>query len=1166
MVAIKIKRTSTPNAPPTALAPGELSVEMADPLRLWVGVPPELDATSKKLLIDKSIGYLPLTGGDMTGPIYVEYAWPWIGLYATSGGSGFYLGVNGKDRWGLESGPEEFGTDFYISNYDDNGVYVGSTLTIVRATGNVGIGTDAPTYKLSVAGDVSATNFHGNGATLSGVLPLSGGTMTGAIQQSVLGFNAATKSDITTHTPSGFYNGSGATPALGWPVTTDWILLLSVSGGPDYSMQFSCSIWDDNLYFRSTKNASATAPWHQVYHSGNATNAIDNAKLADMPGQRIKGAVIAGDPQDLTAAQVGDILGTGRTATNFLRGDGTWQTPDSGAAGVTSVFGRTGAVVADVSDYSAHYVLKAGDTMTGGLNVVTDWPYLGLGMVNGAGIYISKAGKDRWAIEVDETLETGGNTGHNFRICNYADDGTFLGNALGINRATGSMTLSAGLTINGPLEATKLWLTAADAEIGIMSPTGDCWFWMGRESNPVDQRYVTAVADVDGFKFDFSNDNYTAQSYWLVATRNPGTYTTKDVQFPNGNVGIGKVPDGSYKLDVAGRVRGERLFAYGPDADVSAEATTGVPYFWMWREQGAADQRGLEFWDDGAVHFHFPNDTWTGFSEWLTVTRNAGTHTTNYVNFPSGNVGIGMVPTDKLSVAGNIRGSSIIVNGGGAYEAGSLYSDPNYGMIYRAKSAAPAIREHAWMNSAGIELASIYPDGTFVTNYNFHTNGSFISVGAVEARAGFNAIQKNDITTYTASGFWFTDTATIAEGWPVDANNWFTMLSVSAFYDYSMQFACAFWDNNLYYRSTANTSATAPWVQIIHTGSINLINNAMLADMPAARIKGAVAAGDPQDLTAGQVADILGTGRTAATFLRGDGTWQVPVDTNTNLVTSVFGRQGAIVASYADYAAHYVLKTGDTLTGSLTASSFHVGESYLSSTFMYLKNSGGACSLMMSKTTGANALLSYYGAQYLWSMNWGDSSAMSGGNAGANLNSYAYNDTGGSIGMAMSIYRATLQFMVFGEAYKPGGGSWAASSDERIKNVLGDYTQGLAAIKALTPVRYTYKGNDTDGPLGTVAARLEGEAEPEFQTHTAPYLESAHRMPARDGKVFVGLVAQAAEGAMPELVQKKLGWIDGSPVTDMRMLDPSALTYALINAVKELAAEVDMLKAALANR
>ena len=64
---VLIKRTIDPNSPPGALEPGELAVEMAEPTRLWVGVPVELDPTGKKLLIDLSIS---------TGTVYVGDAPP----------------------------------------------------------------------------------------------------------------------------------------------------------------------------------------------------------------------------------------------------------------------------------------------------------------------------------------------------------------------------------------------------------------------------------------------------------------------------------------------------------------------------------------------------------------------------------------------------------------------------------------------------------------------------------------------------------------------------------------------------------------------------------------------------------------------------------------------------------------------------------------------------------------------------------------------------------------------------------------------------------------------------------------------------------------------------------------------------------------------------------
>lgn len=53
---IQIRRTATPNNPPSGLSPGELSVEMDSPTRLWVGVPSAQDASQRKLLVGSSGG------------------------------------------------------------------------------------------------------------------------------------------------------------------------------------------------------------------------------------------------------------------------------------------------------------------------------------------------------------------------------------------------------------------------------------------------------------------------------------------------------------------------------------------------------------------------------------------------------------------------------------------------------------------------------------------------------------------------------------------------------------------------------------------------------------------------------------------------------------------------------------------------------------------------------------------------------------------------------------------------------------------------------------------------------------------------------------------------------------------------------------------------------
>jgi hypothetical protein len=147
-----------------------------------------------------------------------------------------------------------------------------------------------------------------------------------------------------------------------------------------------------------------------------------------------------------------------------------------------------------------------------------------------------------------------------------------------------------------------------------------------------------------------------------------------------------------------------------------------------------------------------------------------------------------------------------------------------------------------------------------------------------------------------------------------------------------------------------------------------------------------------------------------------------------------------------------------------------------------------------------------------------------------------------------------------GVAYKTGGGSWTAASDKRIKTVLGDYELGLEQIKRLQPIRYVYKGNDT--PTASFDKPRISDDEPKVAPHksAAPYPASSHHRAAKDKTPFVGLVADDVKALFPEMVKQREGFIDGKKVTDLKDLDTSSLVFALVNAVKTLAAKIEALE------
>jgi hypothetical protein len=127
-----------------------------------------------------------------------------------------------------------------------------------------------------------------------------------------------------------------------------------------------------------------------------------------------------------------------------------------------------------------------------------------------------------------------------------------------------------------------------------------------------------------------------------------------------------------------------------------------------------------------------------------------------------------------------------------------------------------------------------------------------------------------------------------------------------------------------------------------------------------------------------------------------------------------------------------------------------------------------------------------------------------------------------------SQYRLQVQ----GAAFKSvGGGAWNELSDLRVKEDVRDLDVGLTELRRVRPTRFRFNGK-----AGTQA-----------------------------GEEAVGVIGQEIEQIFPEMVQRvktrKDSDIQGD---DLRIYNGSALTYVLVNAVKELADRVEVLEAALA--
>lgn len=111
---------------------------------------------------------------------------------------------------------------------------------------------------------------------------------------------------------------------------------------------------------------------------------------------------------------------------------------------------------------------------------------------------------------------------------------------------------------------------------------------------------------------------------------------------------------------------------------------------------------------------------------------------------------------------------------------------------------------------------------------------------------------------------------------------------------------------------------------------------------------------------------------------------------------------------------------------------------------------------------------------------------------------------------------------VNGDAAKTSGGTvWINSSDERLKDITGEYQRGLDAITSLRPVTFFYKHGNPRG----------------LPTH----------------EENIGFIAQQVEEVFPEAVSEgKDGYLD---------FNMHPVNVAVVNAIKELKAENNALKA-----
>lgn len=129
--------------------------------------------------------------------------------------------------------------------------------------------------------------------------------------------------------------------------------------------------------------------------------------------------------------------------------------------------------------------------------------------------------------------------------------------------------------------------------------------------------------------------------------------------------------------------------------------------------------------------------------------------------------------------------------------------------------------------------------------------------------------------------------------------------------------------------------------------------------------------------------------------------------------------------------------------------------------------------------------------------------------------------------LLMKVWGVTGNLRIMGAvATKAAGTTWATPSDKRIKKNIEDFNDGLDIIKALRPVTYQFNGK----------AGMNN-----------------------DGITHIGFIAQELEMNAPYMVSENKG-ITPDGIKNLKIVDESALTKILINAIKQQQKQIEELK------
>src|SRR5215475_4285371 len=326
-----------------------------------------LSPAQMTLFTSSTAGAVPASGGGTVNFLRADGTWQPLPVTSVFGRAGAVTAQSGDYSFLQISGTVS-AAQLPLFTATANGAVAasgGGTTTFLRADGTwaapTGAGSSLTVGTTPIGGGATGQVLYDNAgilgvytqASLTAYINAFTPTTAGTVPASGGGTTTFLRADGTWVVPPGggatgrvLYNSAGLVGEYTQAQLTGQILAFT----PTTAGVVSASAGGTTNFLRADGSWSPppSAPVSSVFGRTGAVVAVAN----DYSFSQISGIVGPAQLPVFTASAVGAAPASGGGTTNFLRADGTWAAPATAAAPVTSVFGRSGAIVAASGDYS----------------------------------------------------------------------------------------------------------------------------------------------------------------------------------------------------------------------------------------------------------------------------------------------------------------------------------------------------------------------------------------------------------------------------------------------------------------------------------------------------------------------------------------------------------------------------------------------------------------------------------------------------------------------------------------------------------------------------------------------------------------------------------------------------------------------------------------------